>query len=152
NEVGNPHIFTVTATAIPSGTTPTLVSIVPSVSPTPDLANSNTCGSPTVNGNVATCTITINSSSVGTFTANATATWTFADSDPGATPTTATAARSTSGNSGPGGSGPATKRFVDAFIVVTPPTATNPVNVPHTFTITFTALPGSATPTVFNSI
>jgi hypothetical protein len=38
--------------------------------------------------------------------------------------------------SGPGGSGPATKRFVDANITITPPEATNTVGDLHTFTVT----------------
>jgi hypothetical protein len=38
--------------------------------------------------------------------------------------------------SGPNGSGPATKRFVDLKITIGPPTATNTVGDPHTFTVT----------------
>src|SRR5204862_125110 len=82
-----------------------------------------------------------------TFTANATAIWHFADSDTGASPATADVTRSTSGNSGPGGSGPATKRFVDANVSITP-NGVNQVNNAHTFTVTSTADPQGTTPTL----
>ncbi|HZE16077.1 MAG TPA: hypothetical protein VE197_10420, partial [Mycobacterium sp.] len=111
NEVGNSHQFTVTVNALPSGTSPvTFDSITPSVSPTPGSMTS-TCDNPTVSvdGNTATCTVTINSNTTGVFTANATAQVTM-----GGVQVT----RSTSGNSGPNGSGPATKTYVDARITV----------------------------------
>src|SRR5206468_3513951 len=76
-------------------------------------------------GNTATCTLTINSDNAGTFTANATAQVTMGG---------VTVTRSTSGNSGPGGSGPATKLFVDANIQITPTNATNPIGTNHTLT------------------
>ncbi len=138
NEVGNAHTFTVTVTAMPGLATPVVFnSITVSVTPTPDITNTNTCASPTVNGNVATCTVTINNSTAGTFTINASATVTM-----GGTAVT----RSTSGNSGPGGSGSATKNFVDANITISPLSANNNVGQPHTFTITVTQFPASATP------
>jgi len=136
NEVNHQHVFTITSVATASGTTATLTSITPSVSPAPS-SQSSTCANPQVNGNTATCTLTINSATPGVFTANATAVWHFAD---GANPpNTADVTRSTSGNSGPGGSGPATKRYVDANITITPPTATNPIGTSHTFTVTVKA-------------
>jgi len=55
-----------------------------------------------------------------------------------------TVTRSTTGTAGPGGSGAATKRYVDASIAITPHTATNEVGDAHVFTITYTAMPGSA--------
>src|SRR5439155_1728628 len=125
NEVGDQHVFTIEVTALPGTATPvSFGAIVPSVSPAPT-SQSTTCSSPSVNGNTATCTLTINSSSVGTFTANATASVTMGG---------VTVSRSTSGNSGPGGSGPATKRYVDARIDLTPPTAVNGITEAHTIT------------------
>ena len=128
NEVRHAHTFTITTTAIPAGTTPSLTSLTVSVSPTPD--SSTTC-TPTGTGNTRTCTVTINSNSAGTFTANATAIWSFSDGT-----NTASVTRSTSGNSGPGGSGSATKRFVDARISLSPLSAVNEVNHVHTITAT----------------
>src|SRR2546430_10090818 len=49
--------------------------------------------------------------------------------------------RSTSGNSGPGGSGAATKNYVDMNIAITPHTATNEVGQHHVFTVTVTKFP-----------
>jgi hypothetical protein len=43
--------------------------------------------------------------------------------------------RDTSADAGPGGSGPATKRFVDANVTIGP-NGNNPVGAPHTFTVT----------------
>src|SRR5207237_406713 len=143
NEVGQAHTFTVTVTALPSAATPLLfTSITPSVSPTPDLASSSTCATPHVSGNTATCTITINSSTAGVFTANATAPVSMGG---------VTVTRSTSANHGPGGSGPATKAYVDGSIAITPASAVNEVGNRHVFTITATAIPGGATPVVFTS-
>ena len=140
NAVGSAHTFTVTSVASPAGTTPSLTSLTPSVSPATTLID-NTCGSPTISadGNTATCSFKINSSSVGTFTADATAVWGFTGTG---TPSSATVTRSTSGTSGPGGSGSATKRFVDANIAITPASATNAVGTNHVLTITVNALNG----------
>jgi hypothetical protein len=79
--------------------------------------------------------VIINNSTAGLFTINATSVWHFADSDPGANPASQNVTRSTSGNSGPGGTGPATKQFVDAFITINPPEATNSVGQAHTVTV-----------------
>jgi adhesin/invasin len=133
NEAGHAHTFTITTNALPGGTTPTLQSITPHVTPSPSSTTSS-CGSPTINGNTATCTVTINSTVGGTFTATADAQWRFADNDSGASPASVTITRSTDGTHG--SSGAATKRYVDARIVVTPPTATNEVGHPHTVTAT----------------
>ncbi len=124
NPVGAVHTFEVTATAIPSGSgDPTFV-ITPSVTPTPD-ALSTTCGSPQVSGNVATCTVTINDDSPGVITANATSRITMG----GVVITRSTDAAP----SGPGGSGPATKTYVDANIQVGVD-GVNAVGDPHTVT------------------
>ncbi len=99
------HTFSIMLTAIPDDAgAPSAFVITPSLSPTTHLiANANTCATPTVNGNVATCTYTINSDTTGTYTLNATGSVTMGG---------VTVTRSTSGNSGPGGSGPATKNYI----------------------------------------
>ena len=73
NEVGQQHVFTVTLTALPGNlTSVSFGAISASVSPTSGLTtNTSTCDSPSVKGNVETCTLTINSSTAGTYTANA---------------------------------------------------------------------------------
>lgn len=119
NEVGVPHVFTVTVTAFPSGVGTPAYSIGTSVSPAPDSQDS-TCDAPTISadGNTATCTVTINSATPVTFTVNATADVTMGG---------VTVTRSTSGNSGPGGSDPATKVYVQASIEkLACPTDTSP--------------------------
>lgn len=130
NVVGNPHTFTITANAL-GGVTPASIAISPTLSPAvvAPATTSNTCASPTYsNGNkTATCTVTISSPNPGTYTANATATFNYGDSTP--------LVRSTSGNSGPGGSGPATKTFVTARISIAT-AGTNVLGAPHTFTVT----------------
>src|SRR4051794_638048 len=73
NEVGDAHTFTITVTAASAGEAPVCFwAKTPRVSPAPS-SQSNTCGSPNVGANVATCTLTINNSTAGTFTANASA-------------------------------------------------------------------------------
>ena len=145
NEVGNQHVFTVTVTGLPANQSFSVNSITTSVTPTPDLLNSTTCGSPLVNDNVATCTITINNSTAGTFTANAAAVVTVDGLQ---------LQRSTDGSAGPagpGGSGPAIKHYVDASVGIGP-SAFNEINHQHVFTIVVTALPGGTTPVLFSSI
>src|SRR5260370_12977275 len=61
--------------------------------------------------------------------------------------------RSTSGNSGPGGSGPATKTYVDAYIKLSPLTATNFVGSNHLITATvFTDSGGGAGPVLTGNV
>src|SRR5262249_28502091 len=144
NAVGNPHTFTITVTAIPNGASPVSFGpITPSVSPAPGSMTS-TCGAPTVAGNTATCTVTINNSTPDTFTANASAEVTMGGK---------TVGRSTSTNSGPGGSGAAVKKYVDAKVEIAPDRV-NAVGTAHTFTITVTALPGNPalTPTLVSVV
>ena len=146
NEINNAHTFTVTFTAIPNGAPVSFGAIVPSVSGSPT-STTNTCSTPTVvSANVETCTITINNSSVGTFTLGATGTVTM-----GTSPNSATLTRST-GDTHAGDSPSATKSFVDANITITPSTSVNEINNAHTFTVTFTALPGTAGPVSFGTI
>src|SRR6185295_4086369 len=54
-----------------------------------------------------------------------------------------TISRTTATNAGPGGSGNASKVWVDANIQITPATATNPLNTNHVLTITVNALGGT---------
>ena len=128
NEVGEDHVFTVTVTPnAPAGASVSAITITPSVSPAPDELASN-CDTVAVAGPY-TCTITISDDQAGLFTANASVSITFSDGT-----NSDTVVRSTSGNNGPVGSGPATKRFVDAYITIGP-NATNIVGDDHTFTV-----------------
>jgi uncharacterized surface anchored protein len=81
--------------------------------------------------------VTVNSPTASTFTLNASTVVVFTDGT-----NNATVNRSTSGNSGPSGTGPSTKRFVDAAISITPD-ATNGITEPHTFIVTVTKNLGS---------
>ncbi len=131
NEINHAHTFTISVTAFPSGTGTPSITITPNVSPPPG-SSSNTCG--TTSGTSATCMLTINSGTTGTFTANATANVTMGG---------VTVTRSTSGNSGPGGSGPATKTYVDAYIQLSPLTKQNLVGTNHTITASVFEDPGT---------
>lgn len=134
NAVGNAHTFNISVTPHAAGTTVSNVSITPALSPArvEPQTSSTTCGAPTVTSGVYTCTLTVNSPTATTFTANASTTVTFTGSG---TPPSAQVERSTSGNSGPGGSGAATKRFVDARIKIEPPLDTNGIGESHTVTV-----------------
>jgi hypothetical protein len=127
NEVRHQHVFTISTTAFPAGTTATLTSITPHVSPAPD-SISDTCATPTLNGNTATCTVTITNNTAGVFTATADVVWHFTDG------TNSTDVSRTTDTTH-GSSGPATKRFVDAYITIAPPEATNSVGDQHTFVV-----------------
>jgi hypothetical protein len=125
NQVGTAHIFTITANAlVPAsyGGTVTLTSLSP-------------CdGIPVQSSNTWTCTYQVNSSTPTTIIQDASVSFHF-----GFAGITATVNRSTSGNAGPGGSGPATKYYVDANISIEADDV-NEVNTPHIFTITANAL------------
>jgi len=136
NEVNHSHTFTISSTAFPAGTTDTITSITPSISPVPSSYDASDCQTPHQSGDTATCQVVINSTTAGVFTLDATAVWHFADGDPGANPPSVNVSRSTSGNSGPGGGTSATKRYVDANITIGPTPATNSVGEHHTWTIT----------------
>ena len=98
------------------------------------LSSSTTCGTPTISGDRATCTLTVNSDLPTTFKANVTAQVTMGG---------VTVTRSTAENHGPGGTGPATKTYVNALITLSPITATDPVGDTHTLTATVTQDNGS---------
>ncbi len=136
NLVGNSHVFTITVTAIPGSVTPVqFTSITPSFVGTPPGTQSNTCATPNITGNVATCTLTINSTTPGTFTAHAAAVVTIGG----------VALNRATGDAKTGDSPNAIKHYVDANITITP-SATNAVGQAHTFTVTVTQLPDDATP------
>ena len=94
------------------------------IAPVPSSVTDN-CASTGTNA-AGQCTVIVTSNVTGTFVANASATFTV---------NTVTITRSTSGNSGPGGSGPATKVFVDGNITIVA-SAINEVGNAHTFTVT----------------
>ncbi len=138
NHVGQQHVFTVTATATPFTASLPVVfgAFTTSVTPTPDTTNSTTCVTPTISGDVATCTITINSSVAGTFTANAGVTLTINGQ---------TLTRSTDGSNGPsgnGGSGPATKTYTTSPTPAPTPTPT-PTATPTGAVAGITAAPST---------
>lgn len=137
NPVGEEHTFTITASVIPAGVNAvTFDSIVPTVTPAPD-SMSDTCDTPNVVNQVATCTVTINNDTTGVFTAQATAKMTIG----GVSITRSTDAAVAP--AGPSGSGPATKAYVDSYIKVTPD-GVNPVGEQHVFNVEFGVLPGGA--------
>src|SRR5262249_27271262 len=76
--------------------------------------------------------VTFSSNTAGQVIGNASATLVV----DGQTLTRDTDPATTNIGAGPGGSGPAIKTYVDARIILTPPTATNLVNQPHVITAT----------------
>jgi peptidyl-tRNA hydrolase len=141
NEVGQPHTFTVTVkknAGDGNGFVPASVGDVDFTLVDHDGANSvvntaaSTCDDPGNNLDAnGRCTIVFTSNTAGTVTGNASVQLVVGgvtlnrDSDP------ATA----NAGSGPGGSGPATKRFVNARITIAPDQV-NEVGQAHTFTVT----------------
>ncbi len=137
NKVGDPHTFTAIVqqntgsgwASVPNGTTVSF-----------SLLN-NTAGATFTTGTSCTttsgqCTITINGANAGSVDLQATST--VVVSSQSITRTTATTA-----NTNAGGSGNATKTYVDLRISLSPLTDTNPVNEPHTFTATVQQNTGS---------
>jgi len=151
NPVNKAHVFNVEFGLLGSPDSVSDVSITPKVTPEPD-SQSDTCDSPTAGANhTYTCTITINSPDPGVFKATATGKATLKKNG---IPGSATLTRATDATShGPGGNEGATKVYVDAFVTIGP-SATNPVNVPHTFDVTVTAIQpsGVSLPVAFDSV
>ena len=137
NLVGQAHTFTVTVNGdagAGAGLQP-VAGIKPTVTLTPVPSSvTDNCAS-TGTDAAGQCTVIINSNVTGTFVANASATF---------TENTVTITRSTSGNSGPGGSGAATKAFVNGNITIAP-SAVNEVGNAHTFTVTVNGDSGDGT-------
>lgn len=140
NEVGHSHTFTVTVKADKgdgnglqpvSGVNPTVT-----ISPLPATVSvTDNCAGGTGTGANGQCTVVINSTAAGTFVATASATFSVSTAQ-GSVSLTRDTDPATSTPAGPGGSGPATKTFVDASIALSPLTATNLVRAPHTVTAT----------------
>lgn len=103
--------------------------------------SSNTCTAGTNASGI--CQVTMNSSTTGVFTANASAnvgvTVNLPDGFGGSAPTTINRARdtdpATTTKNGVGGTGPATKTYVDLRISIDPESDINSITDPHTFTI-----------------
>ncbi|MBI4038117.1 hypothetical protein HY387_00480 [Candidatus Daviesbacteria bacterium] len=136
NEVGNSHDFIVTVeqntgsgfVPVPEGTLANAI-----VSPSTSLDVSDCNDGVNASGQ---CTVTINSSVAGVFTITARST------------VVVNGVEFKLQTNGVGdNSGPATKTYVDANIALSPLTAENNVNAPHTVTVTVTKDPGTgATP------
>ncbi len=136
--VNEAETFTIQVTADPAATTPSFA--LPTVSfpgATPGSVGPVTFVSQA--GDVATYTVTIDSATPGTFVIDASDVVTFTDGF-GDTATVTTTTDGTAPDSGP-----ATKNFVNASIVITP-NAVDPVNDAETFTIQVTADPAGTTP------
>lgn len=139
NEVDDEHTFTVTVNkSLGSSESPapngTIVDV--DLTPTPtDLdfeVIDDTCADPgTVDGE---CTVTVNSSEGGKIVAHASATLNVGGQD-------ITVETDGKGDN----SGDATKTYVDANIVIDPPTDTNSVGEAHTFTVTVKKDTGTGT-------
>ena len=137
NPVNEAHTFTAEFGVLAAGGDVSEVTITPSVTPTPSTPPGACVAAPVAGKtNVWSCDITINSSSTGVFTANATGT---AKVTKAGTTDVVTLTRSTNPNdahpSGPGGSGPAVKTYVDARIKVAPD-GLNEVDDDHLVTAT----------------
>jgi chemotaxis protein CheY-P-specific phosphatase CheC len=142
NKVGDPHTFTATVqqkigsgnwTNVANGTivTPTVVDS----NNNPVTLASNACGNTgTTSGQ---CTFSINSTIAEVYTANATTTPSITVPITGgpAKVVTRTRATGTALNTAAGGSGAATKTYVNLRISITPQTDTNKVGDSHTFTV-----------------
>jgi hypothetical protein len=131
NVVGQPHTFTVhvnvigpdSTTAAPDGTTVTW-GFTPSGLGTVDTA-ATTCNAPGTAG--GTCNIVFNNNTAGTGTLTVTAVTVVFNGEPHTEHFTA------GGLIAP--PAPATKTWNNFRVTVTPPTATNTVGEPHTFTV-----------------
>jgi hypothetical protein len=134
NATGTNHVLTITVNAI-NGT----IDAGPHTATASILSGpGGFVGSPscTYTGGAATasCTVTITSNATGTTVVQATSNIPVSGQ---------VISRTTATNPGPGGSGNASKVWVDANIQISPPTATNPVGTNHVLTITVNALGGT---------
>jgi hypothetical protein len=139
NPVGANHVLTITVNAV-GGT----------IDPGPHTATASIVSGPgsfvgpasctyTGGGPTASCTVTISSAVVGTTVVQAT-------SDIPVNGVTITRTTGTAQNTASGGSGNASKTWVDTNIQITPATATNPVGANHVLTITVNAVGGTIDP------
>src|SRR5215471_9495950 len=134
NEVGSNHVLTITVNAlggtIDAGPHTATASIL---SGPGSFVGSPTC-TYTGGGATASCTVTITSTATGTTVVQATSNIPVNG---------VTIPRTTATNPGPGGSGNASKSWVDANINITPANANNPIGTNHVLTITVNALGGT---------
>ncbi|MGD8857858.1 MAG: prealbumin-like fold domain-containing protein, partial [Chloroflexota bacterium] len=107
NGIGEAHTFNITAVALPGDVGGVTFDYVNATVSDPSKVVEDTCSSPTVSGDTATCSVTVLSDVPTTVTANAEVSITFSEGG-----SSDTVIRSTSGNAGPGGSGPATKQWI----------------------------------------
>ena len=136
NPTGTNHVLTITVNAVggtlDAGPHTATASIV---SGPGSFVGSPTC-TYTGGGATASCTVTITSAATGTTVVSATA----------AIPVngvTITRTTGTAANTASGGSGNASKSWVDANIRITPGSATNPTGTNHVLTITVNAVGGT---------
>jgi hypothetical protein len=134
NPVSEAHVFTAEFGVMPGGADSVSdVVITADVTPNPDTETS-TCNAPTPAGaNKWTCTITVNNATTGVFTAHATGTAKVTKTGVADVVTIKRSTDSAVAPHGPGGSGPATKTYVDARVTVGP-NGLNEVNDGHTVT------------------
>ena len=135
NEVGDEHTFTVTVEK-KTGLSwqPVSGAIVDgSVSPAPDSFDDTDCLSGTDGS--GQCTIVLNSDDVGMFTVDAVTSINVGG----------VVFNLMTDGVGENSDG-AVKYYVDAYITITPQTATNNITEPHEFVVTVTQVPGGATP------
>lgn len=135
NEVGDPHTFTGhvqvnPGTGLVNAPAGTVISFT--IADGPGSLSASSC---TTTDTTGTCSITLTSNVVGTTVVNAS----VDDISVGGL----LLDRTTNGTAD--NSGPATKKWVDAYITIGE-SATNNITDPHTFTITVTQIPGSAIP------
>jgi hypothetical protein len=138
NAVGTNHVLTITVTAIggplAAGTaTANIVSGPGDFVP----VGANTCNYAAAAAGVgSTCTVTISSATVGTTVVSAT-------SSIGVAGETIVRTTGTPANLAAGGTGNASKTWVNANIQITPATATNPIGTNHVLLITVNAIGGT---------
>jgi len=151
NATGTNHVLTLSVTANNGTLEPGTHSISASIVGGPGgFVGTNSCDY-TVVGNATTtasCTVTISSTVVGTTVVSATADIPIVGPTPGQT-VTVTRSTSTVDNTNActaGGAAPcdnASKKWVDAWIDISPANANNPVNTNHVLTITVHAVNGT---------
>jgi len=128
NKVGEPHTITADVTKDDGSGTSNAVGVTVNFSITSGAATfyPTSADDHCVTDGTGHCSIQIVSNTTGSNTINASVTFNVGG---------VSITRATNGNSGPLGSGPITKDYVNAKISITPAEDTNAVNDPHTFTV-----------------
>src|SRR4029079_1750184 len=135
NAVGTNHVLTITVNALNGTIDAGPHTATASISGPASFVGGNTC-TYTGGGATASCTVTITSNVTGTSVVSAT-------SDIPVNGQTITRTTNTPVNTTAGGSGNASKAWVDANIQIAPANATNAVGTNHVLTITINALGGT---------